>query len=191
MKVVAFNGSSRKSGNTRILLEAVLKELEREGIETELISLAGQPLQGCAACYRCWDNKDRRCVQDGDLLNAYLAKMIEADGILLGSPVYFADVSAAMKALIERCGFVSRSNGDLFIRKVGASVAAVRRAGSIHALDSMNHLFLHAQMIVAGSSYWNLGIGRDPGQVKDDEEGLKTMETLGKNMAWLLKKLHP
>ena len=190
MKVVAFNGSGRKDGNTCILLNIVLGELTKEGIETELIQLAGKAPQGCIACYKCFDNKDQKCAVTTDRLNEYLAKMIEADGILLGSPVYFADASASIKALIERCGMVSGANGGLLKRKVGAAVAAVRRAGAIRAFDTMNHLFQHAQMIIVGSSYWNLGIGRDPGQVKDDGEATRTMETLGKNMAWLLKKIH-
>ena len=190
MKVVAFNGSGRKDGNTCILLNIVLGELTKEGIETELIQLAGKAPQGCIACYKCFDNKDQKCAVTTDRLNEYLAKMIEADGILLGSPVYFADASASIKALIERCGMVSGANGGLLKRKAGAAVAAVRRAGAIRAFDTMNHLFQHAQMIIVGSSYWNLGIGRDPGQVKDDGEATRTMETLGKNMAWLLKKIH-
>ena len=190
MKVVAFNGSSRKDGNTAILLNMVLGELRKEGIETELIQLAGKAPQGCIACYKCFDNKDQRCAVTTDRLNEYLAKMIEADGILLGSPVYFADATASIKALIERCGMVSGANGGLLKRKVGAAVAAVRRAGAIRAFDTMNHLFQHAQMIIVGSSYWNVGIGRDPGQVKEDAEATRTMETLGKNMAWLMKKIH-
>lgn len=190
MKVVAFNGSSRKNGNTAILLNTVLDELSKEGIGTELVQLAGKSLQGCIACYKCSENKDRKCAVTTDKLNEYLAKMIEADGILLGSPVYFADATAAIKALIERCGMVSVANGGLFIRKVGAAVAAVRRAGAIRTFDTLNHLFLHGQMIAVGSSYWNVGIGRDPGQVKDDAEGIQTMQNLGKNMAWLLKKVH-
>jgi multimeric flavodoxin WrbA len=190
MKVIAFNGSGRKDGNTAILLSRVLEELSKEGIETELIQLAGKALQGCIACYKCSETKDRKCAVTKDHLNEYLAKMIEADGILLGSPVYFADATAGIKALIERCGMVSVANGRLLKRKVGAAVAAVRRAGAIRAFDTMNHLFQHGQMIVVGSSYWNVGIGRNPGQVKDDAEGLQTMETLGKNMAWLLKKIN-
>jgi len=190
MKVVAFNGSSRKDGNTAILLNMVLGELRKEGIETELIQLAGKAPQGCIACYKCFDNKDQRCAVTTDRLNEYLAKMIESDGILLGSPVYFADATASIKALIERCGMVSGANGGLLKRKVGAAVAAVRRAGAIRAFDTMNHLFQHAQMIIVGSSYWNVGIGRDPGQVKEDAEATRTMETLGKNMAWLMKKIH-
>lgn len=190
MKVLAFNGSGRKNGNTALLLNTVLNELSKQGIETELIQLAGDVPQGCIACYKCFENKDQKCAVITDNLNEHLGKMIKADGILLGSPVYFADATAGIKALIERCGMVSIANGGLLKRKVAAAVVAVRRAGAVRTFDTLNHLFLHAQMIIAGSTYWNLGIGRDPGQVKDDEEGIQTMETLGKNMAWLLKKIH-
>ena len=190
MKVVAFSGSSRKDGNTAILLNTVLGELEKEGIDTELVQLAGNPLQGCIACYKCFENKDKKCAVTKDKLNEYLEKMINADGILLGTPVYYADASATIKALIERCGFVSAANGGLFTHKAGAAVAAVRRAGAIRAFDTLNHLFQYSQMFIVGSTYWNVGIGRNPGEVKDDQEGIKTMENLGKNMAWLLKKIH-
>jgi multimeric flavodoxin WrbA len=189
MKVVAFNGSARLDGNTAILLKTVLAELHREGIQTELIQLAKEHLQGCGACYRCFKQKDERCSVDTDPVNEYIAKMAASDGILLGSPVYFADITANMKALIERCGMVARANGDLYQRRVGAAVVAVRRGGAIHAFNSLNHFFTIGQMIVVGSSYWNIGIGREPGAVSSDEEGIKTMQRLGQNMAWVLKKL--
>ncbi|HOE11599.1 MAG TPA: flavodoxin family protein [bacterium] len=189
MKVIAFNGSSRKDGNTAILIREVFKELETKGIETELVQLAGKKIRGCMACYRCFSRKDGRCAVKGDIVNECIEKMVEADGIILGSPTYFSDVSAEMKALIDRAGFVSKANGDLFRRKVGAAVVAVRRAGSVHAFDTVNHFFLIAQMIVPGSIYWNMGIGREKGEVKEDEEGLRTMKVLGENMAWLLKKI--
>jgi len=190
MKVVAINGSARKNGNTATLLNVVLEELKKEGIKTELLQMAGQNLQGCLACYKCFKNKDGRCVNDKDKMNEYIAKMREADGVLLGSPTYFSDVTSNMRALIERCGFVGRANDYILKRKVGSSVVAVRRAGAIPAFSSMN-LFLHyMQMILPGSSYWNIGIGRDPGDVLKDAEGIQTMKTLGANMAWLLKKLH-
>ncbi len=190
MKVVAINGSARKDGNTAMLINAVLEELKKEGIKTELIQMSGQNLQGCAACYKCFKKKDGRCVNDKDKMNEYIAKMREADGILLGSPTYFSDVTSNMRALIERCGFVGRANDYFLKRKVGSSVVAVRRAGAIPAFSSMN-LFLHyMQMILPGSSYWNIGIGRDPGDVLKDAEGIQTMKTLGENMAWLLKRLH-
>jgi len=190
MKVVAFNGSARKKGNTAILLNTVLEELGKKGLETELVHLAAGSLQGCIACYKCFKNKDQRCAVDKDGLNRHLQKMIAADGILLGSPTYFSDISAGMKALIERCGMVSRGNGDLLKRKVGAGVVVARRAGAIHAFSSLNYFFLIGQMIVPGSSYWNVAIGREPGEVLTDEEGILTMKTLGQNMAWLLKKIN-
>lgn len=189
MKVVAFNGSARKDGNTALLLNTVLEEFKKEGIGTELVQLAGRPLQGCIACYKCFENKNRKCAVEKDEMNAHIQKMIEADGILLGSPTYFSDVSANMKALIERCGMVARANGDMFRRKAGAGVVAVRRAGATHVLSSLNYFFLIGQMIIPGSSYWNLGIGREPGEVKNDKEGMQTMVDLGKNMAWLLRKI--
>ncbi len=190
MKVIAFNGSSRKQGNTAMLLNLVLDELKSEGIETEIYDLAGKPLKGCIACYKCFKNTDRRCAVCDDAVNECIEKMEAADGILLGSPTYFADVSAAMKALIERSGMVARANGDMFKRKVGAGVVAVRRAGAIHVFSSLNYFFFIGQMIVPGSSYWNLGIGREPGEVANDSEGVQTMKTLGQNMAWLLKKIN-
>jgi multimeric flavodoxin WrbA len=190
VKVIAFNGSARKDGNTSILLNLVLDELKAEGIETELYQLAGKPIQGCIACYKCLEKKDKRCAVEKDIVNECIQKMLEADGILLGSPTYFADVTAGMKALIERCGMVTRVNGDLLKRKAGAGIAAVRRAGATHVLDSLNFFFFISQMIVPGSSYWNLGIGRQPGEVNNDAEGVQTMKDLGKNMAWLLKKIN-
>jgi len=188
MKVIAFNGSARRDGNTAILIRRVFSQLEAEGIETELVQLAGKTVKGCVACGRCFKNQDKRCAVTNDVANECIEKMLEADGIILGSPTYFADVTSEMKALIDRAGYVARANSDMLRRKVGAAVVAVRRAGAIHAFDSMNHFFLIGQMIVPGSSYWNVGIGRAKGDVEQDEEGLKTMETLGQNMAWLLKR---
>ena len=190
MKVVAFNGSARKDGNTAILLNLVLDELKGEGMDTEVIQLAGEPLAGCIACYKCIKNKDQKCAVDNDRFNDYIAKMYQAEGILLGSPTYIADVTVPMKALVERSTIVSRANGEMFKRKVGAGVIAVRRAGAIHAFSSLNYFFLINQMIIAGSSYWNIGIGMGPGDVRNDREGIQTMKTLGQNMAWLLKKIH-
>jgi multimeric flavodoxin WrbA len=189
MKVIAFNGSARKDGNTAILVNQVFSELEKQDIETELIQLSGQKIPGCIACYKCFDNKDRRCSVKDDVVNDCIEKMLQADGIILASPTYFADVSSQLKALIDRAGLVARANDDMFRHKVGAAVVAVRRAGSIHAFDSINHIFLISQMIIPGSSYWNIGVGREIGDVEKDEEGLQTMATLGRNMAWLLKKI--
>jgi multimeric flavodoxin WrbA len=189
MKVVAFNASSRKDGNTAILIRHALAELEKEGVKTELVQLAGENIQGCIACYKCVANKNKRCAVTGDVVNDCISKMIEADGIILGSPTYFADCTSQMKALIDRAGFVSRANGEMFKRKIGAAIVSVRRAGAIHAFDTINHFFTIGQMIIVGSSYWNIGMGRDIGDVEKDEEGLNTMATLGRNMAWLIKKV--
>lgn len=188
MKVIAFNGSARKGGNTAILLRYVLGEVEKEGIETELVELSGSKIHGCLACRKCSVRQDRHCSQSGDAGNLYIDKMVAADGILLGSPVYVTDIAPNLKALIDRACLVTRANGSLLRRKVGAAVVAVRRAGAIHALDSLDHFFLINEMIIPGSSYWNVGIGRDIGDVEKDEEGIRTMKTLGQNMAWLLKR---
>ena len=190
MKVVAFNGSARKGGNTSILIQHAFAALNETGIETEEISLAGKQIRGCTACYKCFENKDKRCVLKNDCINDCIAKMDSADGIILASPTYFADMTAEMKALIDRCGMVSRANGDMHKRKAGAAIVAVRRAGAINVFDSINHFFLIGQMIMPGSIYWNVGIGREIGDVRQDEEGLKTMQVLGENMAWLLTALN-
>lgn len=189
-KVVAFNCSPRKDGNTAILLKAVLAEIAAAGHGTELVQLAGKPLRGCTACQMCFKNKDRKCVLPDDGLNGYVQKMAEADGIIIGSPTYFADMTSDAKALIDRGGYVGFANGGLYRRKVGAAVVAVRRGGAVHVFDSINHFFTISQMVIPGSCYWNFGVGREVGKVKDDEEGMATMKVLGENMAWLLTKLH-
>ena len=190
MKVIAFNGSARKEGNTSILINYVLDELQKRGIETETFNLRAKKIHGCIACQKCFENKDQRCSVTNDVLNECIEKMLEADGIILGSPTYFTDVSTEMKALIDRAGYVAKANGDMFRRKVGAAVVAVRRAGSIHVFSTINNFFLISQMIIPGSSYWNMGIGRDKGEVEKDEEGIGTMKLLGENMGWLLMRLN-
>ena len=189
MKVIAINGSARKDGNTAFLIRRVFQVLEKEGIETELIQLAGEEIHGCTACGVCFKVKNKQCKIVNDNVNLYIEKMTEADGIILGSPTYFSMMSPEMKALIDRTGFVARANSDMFKRKVGAAVVAVRRAGGIPTFDAINHFFLISQMIIPGSSYWNVGIGLNKGDVEKDEEGMQTMEDLGRNMAWLLKQL--
>lgn len=189
MKVTAFNGSARKDGNTALLIKHAFESLEKEGIETELVQLAGRPIHGCIACYQCFNRKDRRCVVTNDVANECIEKMIASDGIIIGSPTYFAAISPEAKALIDRCGMVARANNDMFKRKVGAAVVSVRRGGAIHVFDTINHFFTIGQMIIPGSIYWNMGIGRNIGEVEEDEEGVRTMQVLGENMAWLLKKI--
>lgn len=190
MKVIAFNTSPRKDGNTYALINYVLDELGREGIETELYQLGGKEVRGCLACYKCFKNKDQRCANNKDAINECIGKMIEADGIVMGSPTYFANVTTEMKALIDRAGLVAKANDDLYKRKVGAAVVAVRRAGAIHAFNSINHFFTISQMIIPGSIYWNLGVGLGKGDVEGDEEGIRTMRILGQNMAWVMTKLY-
>jgi multimeric flavodoxin WrbA len=190
MNVVAFNGSSRKNGNTAILLRRVLVELEAEGIETELVQLANKRFRGCTACLKCAETLDDRCsgLKD-DGLNECIEKMLAADGILIGSPTYYANCTATTQALMERAGYATRKNGNPLARKVGAAVVAARRGGAIHAFDSINHWFQINEMVLIGSSYWNIGMGREIGDVEHDEEGVRTMKTLGANMAWLLKRI--
>jgi len=186
MKVVAFNGSPRKDGNTFILINQAFREIEKEGIETELVQLSEREIHGCIACYRCIENKDKRCAVKTDAANEYIEKMIGADGIILGSPVYFIDVTPEMKALIDRAGFVSRANGGMYRNKVGAAVAAFRRAGAMHAIDSMNHFILSQEIFLVGRA---IGVGREKGEVENDEEGIQLVKTLGQRMAWLIKRL--
>jgi multimeric flavodoxin WrbA len=188
MKVVAFNGSARRDGNTALMVRRVFRQLHEEDIETELVQLAGERIRGCVACRGCWENKDGHCTQTGDIVNGCIDKMYKADGIILASPVYFSNLTPELKALIDRSGYVARANGSMFRRKAGAAVVAARRAGFLHTFDTLNHFFLVNEMIVPGSSYWNMGVGLKPGDVEGDEEGMNTMEDLGRNMAWLLKR---
>ena len=192
MKVVAFNGSPRRDGNTTLLLRHVLAELEAAGVETELVQLASRRFAGCTACLKCAETKDCRCsgLRD-DGVNDCIQKMLEADGIVIASPTYYANCTAATQALMERAGYATRRNGNPLARKVGAAVVAVRRGGAIHALDSITHWFLINEMVVVGSSYWNMGVGHEAGDVESDAEGVETMRTLGRHMAWVLARLRP
>jgi multimeric flavodoxin WrbA len=189
MRVLAINGSPRKEGNTGIMLKEVLSVLGEYGIKTELFQLGGKDVNGCVACMKCKKKKDGFCQKKNDVLNKCIEKMAKADGIIIGSPVYFTDVTTEVKALIDVAGYAGRAGGNIYRRKVGAAVVAVRRAGAIHTFDTINHFFLINEMIVPGSSYWNIGIGREKGDVLKDDEGIKTMRTLGENMAWVLKAL--
>ena len=187
MYVVAFNASPRPEGNTARLIRYALEEIEKEGIKTEMVHIGGKSIHGCTACNKCFENRDNKCALTKDIINECIGKMIEADGIIIGSPTYFADISPEAKALIDRAGFVAIANGGLFSRKVGAGIAAVRRAGAVCALDSINHLFGISDMFTAGSIYWNLGIGLEPGDVDQDDEGIATVRRLGQNIAWFIK----
>lgn len=187
MKAVAINGSPRAGGNTEYLLKKVLEPIAEAGHETELIQIGGQNIHGCRACYACRKNSNRRCAYNDDILNGLLETLFEADAIILGSPTYYADVTAETKAFIDRVGFVAGANGRLFRRKIGAGVVVSRRGGATHVLDSINHLFLISGMIIPGSTYWNFGLAKDPGDVANDAEALANMKDLGENIAWLMK----
>jgi multimeric flavodoxin WrbA len=189
MKVLGINCSPRKGGNTEILIKEVFKALEKEGIKTEFFQLGGKKVNGCIACMKCRKNADGICHQNNEVINKCIGRMLKADAIIIGTPVYFADLCTEAKALIDVAGYALRGAGNPLRRKPGAAVIAVRRAGAIHAMDSINHFFLINEMIIPGSSYWNIGIGREKGEVLKDEEGMRTMSVLGENMAWLLKKI--
>lgn len=187
MKVVAFNGSPRKEGNTASALAIVLDRLEEAGIETELVHIGKTTVAGCKACFGCVRNRDERCILTEDPVNEWIAKMKEADGILLGSPVYFAGVAGAMKAFLDRAFFVAGANGALFRHKVGAAVTAVRRSGGLPTFQGLNHYLQYSEMLIPSSNYWNVGHGMMAGDLAEDGEGVQIMEVLGRNMAWLLR----
>jgi multimeric flavodoxin WrbA len=187
MKVIAINGSPHKEGNTFHALNMVGMELKEAGIEFEIIHIGHKEIHGCMACNNCFKNRDEKCSIKKDDLNDWIQKMKEADGILIGSPVYYAGIPGTMKCFLDRVFYVAGSNGNLFRHKVGAAVVAVRRSGGTATFDSLNHYLLYSEMILATSSYWNVIHGTSPGEVENDAEGVQIMHTLGKNMAWLLK----
>ncbi len=189
MRVLGINGGARKDGNTAILMNAVFGELNTAGIETEMVQLSGGVIEPCKACFACGGK--RNCVHKKDGFQEIFEKILQADGILLGSPVYTANISANMQAFLERASVVLDMNRkeNLLRHKAGGAVTAARRGGALNALDAMNHFFMLQDMFVAGSSYWPMAYGQMPGDVREDEEGLKTMKGLGQNMAYLLKAL--
>lgn len=191
MYALAINGSPRKQGNTELLLKEVLSELKSAGWETELEKVGGTAIRGCIACEKCFENKDNECSVKKDKFNTIFSKMLKADAMILGSPTYFAAVSADLKALIERAGYVAYANGHAFSGKIGTAVVAVRRGGATHAYDTINHMFQMSRMIIPCSTYWNMGFGLGKGEVLKDEEGLANMRHLGKSIDWLAKAIMP
>lgn len=190
MYALAVNGSPRLGGNTELLLKEVLGELDVAGWETELVKVGGTAIRGCIACQQCFEKKDNSCAVKTDKFNEIFAKMVKADALILGSPTYFAAVSADLKALIERAGYVAYANDHAFSGKLGAAVVAVRRGGATHAYDTINHMFQMSRMVLPGSTYWNLGIGLGKADVLEDEEGMANMRHLGKSIDWLAKAMH-
>ncbi len=191
MYALAVNGSPRKGGNTEILLRHALAPLAEAGWRTELVQVGGRNIRGCLACMKCRENRNMRCAVEKDVFNGIFAKMVEADAVILGSPTYFTDVTAEMKALLDRAGYVALANGGLFKGRIGAAVVAARRGGATHVYDTINHMYLMNQMIVPGSSYWNLGYGLSQGEVEEDGEALVNMKHLGQAIAWLGAAIAP
>lgn len=189
MKVIAVNGSPRKEGNTYHSLQAVGAELQKAGIEFEIIQVGNKAVRGCMACGMCAKNQDERCVIATDDVNEWIQKLKQADGIILGSPVHFSGIAATMKAFLDRAFYVASVNKGMLRHKVGATVVAVRRSGGVATFDALNHYINYAEMMMPGSNYWNVIHGTAPGEAAQDEEGQQIMRILGKNMAWLMKTL--
>lgn len=187
MKVVAFNGSPNKQGNTWQALTMVTAELEREGIGTEIVHVGNKTIRGCAACFQCAKNKNEQCVQSGDDVNEWIQKMKQADGIILASPVHFSGVGGVMKSFLDRAFLVTGVNDGMLRHKVGAAVVAVRRSGGVPTFDQLNKYLTYCEMLLPTSNYWNVIHGAAPGEVAQDLEGMQIMRVLGKNMAWLMK----
>lgn len=186
MKMVAFNGSPNKEGNTYHAIKLVAAELEKEGVATEIVHVGNKTIRGCIACGQCFKNRNEQCALQ-DEVNEWVQKMKEADAIILGSPVHFSAVGGTMKSFLDRAFYVSAVNGGLFRHKVGASVVAVRRSGGLPTFDELNHFLNYSEMLIATSNYWNVIHGRTPGEALKDEEGVQIMRVLGKNMVWLMK----
>lgn len=186
MKVVAFNGSPKKEGNTYHAIKMVGAELEKEGIEVEIVHVGNKIIRGCLACNGCGRNQNEKCVIN-DEVNDWIQKMKEADGIIFGSPVHYASIGATMKAFLDRAIYVTSGNKSMLRHKVGVAVVAVRRSGGIPAFDMLNNYINYSEMLMPTSNYWNVIHGTAPGEAEGDEEGKQIMRVLGKNMAWLLK----
>lgn len=191
MYVLAVNGSPRKNGNTEIMLNKALAPLAAAGWETEYLQIGSGKIRGCMACYKCFERKNGQCAVTNDVFNDIMAKILRADAIILGSPTYFTDVTAELKALLDRAGLVAIANGGALRGKIGAAVVAVRRGGATHVFDTINHMYLMSQMIVPGSIYWNLGMGLEKGDVTADAEAMNNMDHLGKVIDWLGKATVP
>ncbi len=187
MKVLALNGSPKPHGNTGTALKTVFEELARENIETEMITLGGKNVRGCIGCMQCAEKQTGRCIAFDDIVNETMPKLLEADAILVGSPVYFAGINGTLKSFMDRAFFVAVVNGGAFRLKPAAGVVALRRSGGTAAFEQLNKYFQISEMLTVGSSYWNIVHGLEPGEVNGDAEGLNVMRVLGRNLAWTLK----
>ena len=193
MHAVAISGSPRKHGNTETLLARCLDGLAERGVPGELISLRDKTIKGCRACNICSRNKDKRCNTKDDDFHPVFEAMQKADIIVVGSPVYFGSAAPEMMALLDRAGYVSRANGNLFTRKLGGPIAVARRAGHNFTFAQLLFWYMINDMIVPGSSYWNVALAREPGSVVEDTEALATVDRFAENLAWLAERTagHP
>ena len=187
MKVLAFNGSPNREGNTWHAINMVTAELEKENIECEIVHVGNKSIRGCTACGQCVKNKNEQCVLPGDEVNEWIQKMKQADGIIFGSPVHYAAMAGTMKCFMDRAFYVAGVNNGLLRHKVGAAVVAVRRSGGLPTFDQLNNFINYSEMLIPTSNYWNVIHGARAGEVTQDEEGTQIMRVLGKNMAWLMK----
>ncbi len=190
VKVLGISGSPRHGGNTEILVKLGLEVLGQQGVETEFLSLADRPVKPCLGCGGCSKSESHNCVQEDPAFDGMVEAFQAADGFLIGSPVYFGSATPQTMSLLDRMGYVARCQGNFLRHKVGAAIVVARRAGQNFTFAQLNYFFLISEMIVPGSSYWNVAFGREKGEVQNDAEGLTTVKTLAANMAWLLKKLH-
>lgn len=185
MKVLLINGSPHPKGNTYLALAEVAKAIEGEGIDTEIVNIGTKPVRGCISCHKC--RELGRCVFDDDVCNRIGEHLADADGIVIGSPVYYAGPNGALCAVLDRLFY---SHGSQLAYKPAACVAVCRRGGGVTTFDRLNKYFTIMNMPVVSSQYWNLVYGQKPGEAANDAEGMQTMRTLGRNMAWVLKNLH-
>lgn len=190
MNVIAINGSPHKKGNTYLALSHICEQLEIEDINTEIITIGNKKIQGCTACGACAQNKDEKCIITDDDTNLLIQKIKNADGVLLGSPVHYADISATMKAFLDKAFYVAGSNNNLFRHKVGAAIVAVRRTGGMPAINTLYNYLQYSEMFLPTANYWNVIHGTKPGDANLDEEGIQIARVLGKNMSWLLKAVN-
>jgi multimeric flavodoxin WrbA len=189
VRVLGIAGSPRRDGNTEILMKTALGVLAEEGLQTEFLSLADRPIKPCVACRGCFASDTIRCVQEDPAFEGILDKFSQADGILVGSPVYFGSATPQIMALLDRVGYVARKHPQLLRRKAGAAIVVARRAGQNFTFAQLNYFFLISEMIVPGSTYWNVAFGREKGEVENDAEGMETVKNLARNMAWLMKRI--
>jgi multimeric flavodoxin WrbA len=188
MHAVAICGSPRKNGNTETLLRRCLDGLAAKGITGDLISLRDKTIKGCRACAICSRNRDKQCNTKDDDFHPIFAEMQKADILVVGSPVYFGSATPEMMALLDRAGYVSRANGHLFSRKLGGPIAVARRAGHNFTYAQLMFWFTINDLIVPGSTYWNVGLAALPGKITEDEECLRTIDRFAENLAWLAEK---